>query len=139
MKVIKMKTGLYAIIAASAIFAGCASTPDFMCTASRNVTLLPGAMLLDVRTQEEYDKKHLEGAILIPHDKVKNHIAGFTADKDALIYVYCGSGRRAEKAVKDLNSIGYRNVINLCGITAALMMVVMMLGSMEPVRTTAAP
>ena len=83
------------------------------------MTLLPGAKLIDVRTQKEYDKKHLDGAILIPHDIVKNHIAGFTADKDALIYVYCGSGRRAEKAVKDLNSIGYRNVINLCGIIAA--------------------
>ena len=119
MKGTKMKTGLHAISAAAAIFAGCASPPDFTCAASRNVTLLPGAKLIDVRTQKEYDKKHLDGAILIPHDIVKNHIAGFAINKDVLIYVYCGTGRRAEKAVRDLNSIGYRNVINLCGITVA--------------------
>lgn len=115
----KMKIAPYALLAFALISAGCASTPDFTCTPSRNVTLLKGSMLIDVRTQKEYDKKHLDGAILIPHDSVKDHIAGFTLDRNALIYVYCGSGRRAEKAVKALNSIGYRNVVNLCGIKVA--------------------
>jgi rhodanese-related sulfurtransferase len=109
---------MFALLAA-AMLAGCASAPKFTCTPQRSVTLPKGALLLDVRTQKEYGEKHLDGAILIPHDSVTDHIPGFALDRNAIIYVYCGTGRRAEKALKTLNSIGYRNVINLCGIKAA--------------------
>ena len=114
-----MEKRILSVIAAAALFAGCASAPKFTCTPQRSVTLPKGALLLDVRTQKEYDEKHLDGAILIPHDCVTNHIPGFASSRDAILYVYCGTGRRAEKAVKALNSAGYRNVINLCGIKAA--------------------
>ena len=110
---------LYAFLAVAALSAGCASKPEFTCTPSRNVTLLEGSVLLDVRTRKDYDEKHLDGAILIPHDQIKEKIAGVAPDKNTILYLYCGSGRRAEKAIKDLNSLGYRNVINLCGIKAA--------------------
>jgi phage shock protein E len=84
-----------------------------------NVTLPKGAVLIDVRTQKEFDEKHLPGAVLIPHDSIMDHIPGFAPNRNVIIYVYCGTGRRADKALKALNSIGYRNVINLCGIKAA--------------------
>ena len=109
---------MFALLAA-AMLAGCASAPKFTCTPQRSVTLPKGALLLDVRTQKEYGEKHLDGAILIPHDSITNHIPGFAVNRNAIVYVYCGTGRRAEKALKALNSIGYRNVINLCGIKAA--------------------
>ena len=114
-----MRNVLFLVLAAAAIFAGCISGPKFTCTPQRNVTLPQGALLVDVRTQKEYDEKHLDGAILIPHDCVTNHIPGFAVNRNAIIYVYCGTGRRAEKALKALNSVGYRNVINLCGIKSA--------------------
>ena len=113
-----MRNVMFALLAA-AMLAGCASAPKFTCTPQRNVTLPKGALLVDVRTQKEYDEKHLDGAILIPHDYVTNHIPGFAVNRNAIIYVYCGTGRRAEKALKALNSVGYRNVINLCGIKSA--------------------
>ena len=106
-------------LVASVLFAGCSTTPNFTCTPQRSVTLPEDALLIDVRTQREYDEKHLGGAILIPHDFITNHIPGFTRNRNAIVYVYCGTGRRAEKAVKALNSAGYRNVINLCGIDVA--------------------
>lgn len=109
----------FGALALVALAAGCASTPEFKCVPQRNVTLLEGSVLIDVRTQKDYDAKHIEGAILIPHDRMKERIAAAVPDKNALIYLYCGSGRRAEKAIKTLNSLGYRNVINLCGISAA--------------------
>ena len=113
-----MRNVMFALLTA-AMLAGCASTPKFTCTPQRNVTLPKGALLLDVRTQKEYGEKHLDGAILIPHDSITNHIPGFAVNRNAIVYVYCGTGRRAEKALKALNSAGYRNVINLCGIKAA--------------------
>lgn len=118
MKGIDMRNVLFAVFVA-AFFTGCISAPKFTCTLQRNVTLPKGALLVDVRTQKEYDKKHLDNAILIPHDCIANHIPGFTLNRNAIVYVYCGTGRRADKALKALNSIGYRNVINLCGIKAA--------------------
>ena len=114
-----MRNVLLLVLVAAALFTGCISGPKFTCTPQRSVTLPKGALLVDVRTQKEYDKKHLDGAILIPHDCIANHIPGFALNRNAIVYVYCGTGRRADKALKALNSIGYRNVINLCGIKAA--------------------
>ena len=114
-----MRSAMLLFLAAVGLFAGCASSPKFTCLPQRSVTLPKGALLIDVRTQKEYDEKHLDGAILIPHDCVTNHIPGFAVNRNAIVYVYCGTGRRAEKALKALNSAGYRNVINLCGIDVA--------------------
>ena len=102
-----------------ALIAGCASKPRFKCCSSQNVTLLDGSVLLDVRTQKEYDEKHLEGAVLLPHDQISTRIADVVPDKNTLIYIYCGSGRRADIARKTLSALGYRNHHNLCGILAA--------------------
>ena len=114
-----MRNVLLLALAAAALFAGCISGSKFTCTPQRNVTLPKGALLIDVRTQKEYDEKHLDGAILIPHDSITNHIPGFARNRNTIVYVYCGTGKRAEKALKALNSAGYRNIINLCGIKAA--------------------
>lgn len=114
-----MKSGFWMCLAIAALSVGCASRPEFTCAPSRNVTLPKGAVLIDVRTRKEYDKRHLDGSVLIPHDTIKEHIAGFVSGRDAIMYVYCGSGYRAAKACKALNELGYRNVVNLCGINAA--------------------
>ena len=109
-----------AVAVAFAVMAGCTtSKSEFVCKASNNVTLLKGSILLDVRTQKEFDVKHLEGSVLLPHDQVAEKISSVVPDKNSFIYLYCGSGRRAQKALKVLNGLGYRNVINLCGINAA--------------------
>jgi phage shock protein E len=115
---ITMKKLLAAVLVA-AVAVGCASKPQFKCCPSRNVTLLEGSVLLDVRTQKEYDERHLDGAILLPHDQVKDRIASVVPDKNKLIYIYCGSGRRADMVRKTLDSLGYRNHHNLCGIKVA--------------------
>ena len=51
--------------------------------------------LIDVRTPAEYAEAHADGAINIPVEDVAAKISEVTADKDADIYVYCRSGRRA--------------------------------------------
>ena len=67
------------------------------------------AVVIDVRTPEEYDKKHFEDAINIPIyeiELVENRIK----DKEELILIYCKSGQRSEIAKQVLMQNGYKNV-----------------------------
>lgn len=75
-------------------------------------------ILLDVRTQEEYDDKHIKGAILIPNEEIHTDadIAERLPDKDAEILVYCRSGSRSQQAAKKLIQAGYTNVYDFGGI-----------------------
>ena len=75
-----------------------------------------GYIILDTRTQEEYDEKHIPGAILIPYDEILQKAEGVLPDKDQLILVYCRSGRRSKLAAEDLVKLGYTNIKEFGGI-----------------------
>ena len=73
-------------------------------------------VLLDVREQNEYDEGHIPGAILIPHDQIREQAESVLTDKDQLILVYCRSGRRSKLASEDLVELGYTNIMEFGGI-----------------------
>ena len=73
-------------------------------------------ILLDVRTKEEFDDGHIEGAILIPDFEIEERAETELPDKDALILVYCRSGRRSKNAASILAALGYTNVKEFGGI-----------------------
>ena len=73
-------------------------------------------MILDTRTQEEYDAEHIPGAILIPYDEILEKAETVLTDKDQLILVYCRSGRRSKLAAEDLVKLGYSNIKEFGGI-----------------------
>lgn len=73
-------------------------------------------VILDTRTQEEYDEKHIPGAILIPYDEILEKAEEILPDKDQLILVYCRSGRRSKLASEDLVALGYTNIREFGGI-----------------------
>ena len=75
-----------------------------------------GYVILDTRTQEEYDEGHIPGAILIPHDEILQKAESLLTDKDQLILVYCRSGRRSKLAAEDLQKLGYTNIKEFGGI-----------------------
>ena len=75
-----------------------------------------GYVILDTRTQEEYDEGHIPGAILIPYDQVTAEAERILTDKDQLILVYCRSGRRSKLAAEDLVKLGYTNIREFGGI-----------------------
>lgn len=75
-----------------------------------------GYIILDTRTQEEYDESHIPGAILIPYDEVTERAEGVLTDKDQLILVYCRSGRRSKIAAEALVKLGYTNIKEFGGI-----------------------
>lgn len=74
-----------------------------------------GVILVDVRTQEEYDEKHIDGAILIPNETITDSQPEQLPDKDAEILVYCKSGNRSSQAAAKLANMGYGNVYNILG------------------------
>ena len=73
-------------------------------------------IILDVRTQEEYDQGHIPGAILIPDTEIKAKAEEVLTDKDQLILVYCRSGRRSKLAAEALVELGYTNIREFGGI-----------------------
>ena len=75
-----------------------------------------GVVLVDVRTQDEYDAGYIEGAILLPVDELSQKAESVLKDKNAKIIVYCRSGRRSAIAAKELLTMGYRDVYDLGGI-----------------------
>ena len=73
-----------------------------------------GAILLDVRTQEEYDEKHIDGAILLSLDSIdEDSVSSIVSNKSIPIIVYCRSGNRSAQALEKLTNLGYKEVYDL--------------------------
>ena len=75
-----------------------------------------GYIILDVRTQEEYDQGHIPGAIVISHEEIEEKAEDVLTDKNRLILVYCRSGRRSKLAAEALVELGYTNIKEFGGI-----------------------
>ena len=73
--------------------------------------------VVDVRTQDEWNRGHLEGALHIEWQDILQLSSDI--NKDEKIYLYCRSGNRSGKATKILEDAGYINVINAGSIQEA--------------------
>lgn len=73
-------------------------------------------VIIDARTQEEFDGGHISGAVLIPEYEIAQRAENELPDKDQLILVYCRSGRRSKIASQALVDLGYTNVKEFGGI-----------------------
>ena len=76
-----------------------------------------GAVLLDVRTPEEYRSGHIPGSKNIPLQTI-DRVDSVAENKDTALYVYCQSGARSRQASGMLKQMGYTNVNNIGGIAA---------------------
>ena len=76
-------------------------------------------LIIDVRTEAEWNSGYLENAIHVPLDKIKETIVLIEHDKSKEIYLYCRSGNRSGKATSILQNLGYKNVTNIGGIKTA--------------------
>ena len=75
------------------------------------------AILLDVRTSQEYREGHIPGSKNVPLQRL-DKLEELTENKDTVLYVYCHSGARSRQATNFLQYMGYTNVHNIGGITA---------------------
>lgn len=73
-------------------------------------------VILDVRTQPEYDASHIENAMLLPLDDIDEEATDILTDKDQLLLVYCRSGVRSKEAALQLAELGYTNIKEFGGI-----------------------
>lgn len=73
-------------------------------------------VILDVRTEEEFEEGHIEDAVLIPDYEIVTKAEAILKDKNQLILVYCRSGRRSKLAAEALVELGYTNVKEFGGI-----------------------
>ena len=72
--------------------------------------------IVDVRTQSEYDVGHVENAILVPNETIGSIVPEELPDKEAVLLVYCRTGRRAADASQKLADMGYTKVYDFGGI-----------------------
>lgn len=73
-------------------------------------------ILLDVRTVEEFEERHIPGAINIPNETISSEEIPELPDKNQLILVYCRSGNRSKQASQKLAQQGYTNIVEFGGI-----------------------
>ena len=73
-------------------------------------------IILDVRTEDEYNSGHIENSVLIPVDDLEDKAEELLVNKEQKILVYCRSGNRSKKAADLLAEMGYTNVNDLGGI-----------------------
>ena len=86
-------------------------------TAQKMMEENEGYIILDVRTEEEYNDGHIPDAVLLPNESIgETDDIELLPDKDQLIFVYCRSGRRSKEASKKLADLGYTNVYEFGGI-----------------------
>ena len=77
-----------------------------------------GAVLLDVRTAEEYRDGYIDGSVNVPLDRISS-IENTVKDKSTPLYVHCYSGSRSGQAVAYLKQMGYINAKNIGGISSS--------------------
>ncbi len=73
-------------------------------------------VLLDVRTQEEYDEEHIAGSVLIPLHTLEQTLKSSYPELDTTFIIYCRSGNRSADALDIMQAMGYENVYDLGGI-----------------------
>ena len=75
-------------------------------------------VVLDVRTQEEYEEGHIPGAICIPNETIDETVVEQLPDKGQTILVYCRSGNRSQEASYKLAKLGYTGIVEMGGINS---------------------
>lgn len=83
---------------------------------AKNIMSTQKAIVVDVRSLEEYNEGHIPNAISVPLETIENEAETKLKNKDDLILVYCRSGRRSREATLRLIEKGYTNVIDFGGI-----------------------
>ena len=71
-----------------------------------------GALIIDVRTAQEYAQGHIKGAVNVPFDVAVKQFKALEIRKDRDIVLYCRSGNRSGKAFNSLKAAGYNKLHN---------------------------
>ena len=92
------------MIISSLTLVGCSNSHSIQVNEFDEILSKNNYIIVDVRTKEEYNEKHVKGSINIPYDEIDEKTS---LDKNKTIIVYCRSGRRSKIAYDALKSLGY--------------------------------
>ena len=85
---------------------------------AKEMIINDGAILVDVRTEDEYNEKHIDGALLLPLDTItEDRASDIIENKDSYVILYCRSGNRSHQALEKLIELGYTNVYDFGSIS----------------------
>lgn len=121
--------GAAILLGAALTFAGCADTSKAGSGGAAYVSISgeealekmkadEGYIILDVRSQSEFDSGHIPEAICIPVETIGSKAPEGLPDKEQTIYVYCRSGNRSRQASEKLSALGYTGIVEIGGISA---------------------
>jgi len=123
-----MKIIIPALLLSALLLTGCtASSNAVEANSYRQITMQEAvrmmetekdAIILDVRTEQEFAAGHIPGAILVPNETIGTKEIPQLPDKDQLIMVYCRSGNRSKQASGKLIQLGYTHVVEFGGINS---------------------
>ena len=105
------KTISFCLILLCLLLTACGQESKTISTNAALDLINDGAIIIDVRTKEEYDSGHIKDAINVPLDVIDT----ISYDKDKLIIVYCATGVRSLQAFNELKELGYTNIYNIDG------------------------
>ena len=105
-------------LALTLLLSACGQGPSVVGSLSADALLSAppaNALILDVRTTDEFASGHVPGAINIPYDEVGRRVEELGSDRDRTVVVYCESGGRAGKAEATLLASGFTDLVHLEG------------------------
>lgn len=73
-------------------------------------------IIVDVRSQEEYETEHILNAVLVPKEEINKEAESKLPKKDAIYLVYCRTGVRSKQASDQLAELGYQHIYDFGGI-----------------------
>lgn len=116
---IRPKTAVLLLLLFALLIQGCGG-PGYkhisMDDAAKMMESDKNVVIVDVRTQEEYDRKHVLGAICVPIEDIRDGKLEKLPDKNKKLMLYCWTGRRSEDAAAILAKQGYKNVYDFGGL-----------------------
>ncbi|MEG0014457.1 MAG: rhodanese-like domain-containing protein [Cellulosilyticaceae bacterium] len=89
---------------------------DITAQEAKMIIVEQNGILLDIRTKEEYEERHIEGCEFIPLNVLGHQIEDVIEDYDRPIILYCRSGQRTKVAAVVLKELGYTQLYDLGGM-----------------------
>lgn len=116
-----MRAVLFAVFLGSLVACGGTDdTPIEVVDSGILAMMAEGALIVDVRTPEEFSSGHYPGAVNIPHDSINKGLEKLGIASGDAIILYCRSGNRSGQAETALRTAGFDNAHNAGGLTALL-------------------